>query len=891
MPQDPFAGRYSNLRFVGRGAFGVVYCAYDSKLRRDVALKLLNADLANDPEWRTRFEQEATSASVLAHRNITVIFNQGVYEDQPYIEMEFVEGCPLSTIIAQKAPLSDPERLDLIEQLCDGLYYAHRRGIVHRDIKPVNLVVREEEEGSHVTRTLKILDFGIAKVINAAGTLTSGQLLFTPGYVSPERIRGEEAGPRSDMFAVGAVAYELLAYRKAFEIKSKSQFDLFDEVKRKIVEESHEPLASVREIDPELSAIVDRALAKDPEQRFRDLGEMRRQLMGVRRRLEAAMPAEEFGKTTVIFNVAVYAAVLQGRRAMEADDPEAALRQFQRAMDAAPNDRVREAIAEPMGQARARLAEKNRDADERAARDAMADAMELFQRGEMTSAIRRLEAFEPREMIGDRLEQFKRAAELLQDAITSVESGTPTERGRALLVLEQFPERSLVEEVLDRLRRVDADRREMERHSASAAAIVGAAEAAFEHGERGRALQLLEEFHPPHARVSETLERLRARDDELMAAEHADATAAREEQARREAAEREEQARREAAEQADRKAAARAAAAMVDARTMFIQGRRKDAIEALLTHDDRSRVEPGLQTLNFADALISKALDAVLSGPPKVRTAALRSLAEFSDTELVAGVLADLRDVHSRRGEQEALDARAGQAVRQAEAQFQNDSPGALKLLRETRVPPWQYVVLGAGVLMIVAASAARIAWNDAVGRPPNPVRGLDVDLPAPAPVAPPSVPAAGATSEPRANSTPPSSSPSPNRSTAPQASPDEVARLVQSGITAHNEGNFDEALRYYGAALKLDARNREALQGRERSLTARRALIENTIRRSLQRAKARYAGTTSLADYDAALKDLEQVLRLEPGHQEAAELAAKIRTARDAEQKRMKIR
>src|SRR4029453_4078971 len=158
--------------------------------------------------------------------------------------------------------------------------------------KPVNLMVREEHDGIHIVRTLKILDFGIAKVVNANQTMTAGPLMFTPSYVSPEQILGNEADHRSDIFAVGAVAYELLVEQKAFVISSKNQFQFLEEVKRKIVDEPHTPMTAVRpDLDPELVTIIDRALAKDPNARYRDLGEMRRKVRIVRERLEAALEA------------------------------------------------------------------------------------------------------------------------------------------------------------------------------------------------------------------------------------------------------------------------------------------------------------------------------------------------------------------------------------------------------------------------------------------------------------------------------------------------------------------------------------------------------------------------------------------------------------------------
>ena len=290
MPPPEFDVRYTKLQWLGKGGFGVVYRAYDARLDRDVAIKLLNPEFAADPLWRQRFRQEATAASRLNHPNITIVYDRSEEGNQLYIVMEFVEGKPLSSFIRDRIPLTDPERLLLLEQLCDGLQFAHQRQIIHRDIKPENLIIRDEPDGS---RTLKILDFGIAKMVNANQTKSDGQLLCTPSYVSPELIRNDPVDHRSDIFAVGAVAYELLVLEKTFVFSATSVYGLLDEMRHKIVEQPHRPMQAVRPgIDPELGAIVDRALAKDVAQRYRDLSEMRRGLRRVRERLEAAVSGD-----------------------------------------------------------------------------------------------------------------------------------------------------------------------------------------------------------------------------------------------------------------------------------------------------------------------------------------------------------------------------------------------------------------------------------------------------------------------------------------------------------------------------------------------------------------------------------------------------------------------
>ncbi|MBA2259127.1 MAG: serine/threonine protein kinase, partial [Acidobacteria bacterium] len=505
-PSDPFADRYTKLRLVGRGGFGVVYRAWDTEMERDIALKLLNPDLAADADWRKRFRQEATAASKLNHPNITIVFDRGEYESQPFIVMEFVEGEPLSKVIEQRLSLSDPERLFLIEQLCDGLHYAHQRHIVHRDVKPVNLVVREDHDGTALVRTLKILDFGIAKVVNTGQTSTGG-MMFTPSYVSPEQIRGDEVDRRSDMFAVGAVAYELLVFKKAFDITSKNPFTFLEEVKQKIVAEPHLPMAAIRpDIDPELSGVVDRALAKAPEDRFKDLAEMRRSLHRIRIRLEENAPSSS--QTTIVLNPKVQAVVKLARQALEADDPTAAVVHLQEALRSASNKVVKRFIEQSLEEALERQAAKRlerRARDEGAARGAIDYAKTAFERGDTTQAIRRLDEFQPAELVSEARDDLARAAALVRRAERIVAEGDADDRQAVLLELEAFTPADLGVAPLARLRARDG----LERAAvARALSAIESARAAFTAGNRSEALESRAQFDEPR-RVASALQELR----------------------------------------------------------------------------------------------------------------------------------------------------------------------------------------------------------------------------------------------------------------------------------------------------------------------------------------------------------------------------------------------
>ena len=209
----------------------------------------------DNDQLRERFSREARSIARLRHPNIVTIFDVGQHQGQPFIAMEYIQGTTLPGIIRTMAPLPIPRRLQLIEELCDGLAFAHRAGIVHRDMKPANLMV--DEEGS-----LKILDFGIARV--GPGMTQAGMLIGTLNYMSPEQVVGQGVDGRSDIFAVGGVLYELLAYRQAFS------GGLDSGILNKILHLQPEPVETIcRGIDREIVEIVNRALQKAPADRSR----------------------------------------------------------------------------------------------------------------------------------------------------------------------------------------------------------------------------------------------------------------------------------------------------------------------------------------------------------------------------------------------------------------------------------------------------------------------------------------------------------------------------------------------------------------------------------------------------------------------------------------------
>ncbi len=267
----PTIGRYKVISRLGQGGMGSVYLATDPAIDRMVAIKFLREGL-DEPELRERFLREARAVGRLQHSNIVVIFDVGEDDGRPYIAMEYVQGSTLREVISRKDPVSLAQKLSWIEQLCAALAYAHKMGVVHRDIKPSNLVVDPQSN-------LKILDFGIARLLTSSNT-QAGMLIGTMNYMAPEQVLGAPIDHRADMFAVGAVCYELLSGRQAFP------GGLQDGILLRVLHETPEPLAAISpDLDPDIIAIVERALQKEPAKRYQDLEEMRVAVSAVREKL------------------------------------------------------------------------------------------------------------------------------------------------------------------------------------------------------------------------------------------------------------------------------------------------------------------------------------------------------------------------------------------------------------------------------------------------------------------------------------------------------------------------------------------------------------------------------------------------------------------------------
>jgi serine/threonine-protein kinase len=215
------AGRYRVEGRLGVGGMSTVQLAFDQRLERYVALKLLAEHLADDPAFVSRFRREALAAARLVHPNIVQVFDFGLDEQshQHFIVMEHVSGHSCAEILRDRGHLDVEEAVDVVGQACRGLDYAHRNGVVHRDVKPGNLLVSD-------TGVVKLADFGIARAADQSSITQVGSVLGTAAYLAPEQARGEEAGPRSDIYSLGVVTYQLLSGRLPYEAASLSELAL-----------------------------------------------------------------------------------------------------------------------------------------------------------------------------------------------------------------------------------------------------------------------------------------------------------------------------------------------------------------------------------------------------------------------------------------------------------------------------------------------------------------------------------------------------------------------------------------------------------------------------------------------------------------------------------------
>ncbi|AEV72446.1 serine/threonine protein kinase [Mycolicibacterium rhodesiae NBB3] len=266
--------RYELGDILGFGGMSEVHLARDQRLHRDVAVKVLRADLARDPSFYLRFRREAQNAAALNHPAIVAVYDTGEAETPngplPYIVMEYVEGVTLRDIVHTDGPMEQQRAIEVIADACQALNFSHQHGIIHRDVKPANIMISK-------TGAVKVMDFGIARALHDANSVTqTAAVIGTAQYLSPEQARGEKVDARSDVYSLGCVLYEILTGEPPFVGDSPVA------VAYQHVREDPVPPSRRHEgISPELDAVVLKALAKNPDNRYQTAAEMRADLVKV----------------------------------------------------------------------------------------------------------------------------------------------------------------------------------------------------------------------------------------------------------------------------------------------------------------------------------------------------------------------------------------------------------------------------------------------------------------------------------------------------------------------------------------------------------------------------------------------------------------------------------
>jgi serine/threonine-protein kinase len=259
-PDTVLDSRYQVVAHLGTGGMAEVYCAQDLQLGRKVALKVLHERFAADDEFVERFRREASAAAGLQHQHVVSVYDRGEWEGTSYIAMEYVRGRTLKELVQEEGPLESQRAVDLAVQILRAARFAHRRGVIHRDFKPQNVIVDDEGRA-------KVTDFGIARA-GASDMTQTGSIMGTAQYLSPEQAQGHAVTARSDLYSIGIVLYELLTGRVPFEAEAAVTIAL------KQVSEAPVPPSQINPaVTPELEAVVLRALEKDPANRFADADE------------------------------------------------------------------------------------------------------------------------------------------------------------------------------------------------------------------------------------------------------------------------------------------------------------------------------------------------------------------------------------------------------------------------------------------------------------------------------------------------------------------------------------------------------------------------------------------------------------------------------------------
>jgi serine/threonine protein kinase len=271
-PGSNFSEDYEIVDLIGTGGMGMIYKARHRGSGQIVALKVLHTHLLTDPRSAKRFEQEANSAKRLHHRNLISVHEYGFSKfKQPFLVMDYLEGLPLASVIENSGPLDLQSFINIFTQICDGLTHAHEKGVIHRDLKPSNVMIFKTDSG---VDTIKIIDFGIAKMARAESgehLTTTGDVLGSPGYMSPEQCGGTQLDARSDIYSLGCMMYEAIAGVLPFEHPNAIKTILMQ------ISDNPPPINGVRpdlQVPEELERIIFKSLEKDPDLRYQTAEEL-----------------------------------------------------------------------------------------------------------------------------------------------------------------------------------------------------------------------------------------------------------------------------------------------------------------------------------------------------------------------------------------------------------------------------------------------------------------------------------------------------------------------------------------------------------------------------------------------------------------------------------------
>nr|WP_256796006.1 protein kinase [Terrabacter sp. Ter38] len=290
-PTVRIAERYSLRERIAVGGMGEVHLATDDRLGRLVAVKVLAAGFADSPDFVERFRREALTAAALSHPNIAQVYDYGVDGDSHFIVMEYAEGQDLAQVIREHGRLTPGDAVRIAEQVCAALGAAHRAGVVHRDVKPGNVIVRSDG-------TVKVTDFGIARARGQASLTDTGTVMGTAAYVAPEQARGEATTPSSDLYSLGILLFQMLTGSVPFEGDTPVAIAM-----RHLDEPVPLPSSRVADLPANLDEVVVRATAKSPADRYADADAMAAALVGHEMRADAATRALPAGEATSVLDL------------------------------------------------------------------------------------------------------------------------------------------------------------------------------------------------------------------------------------------------------------------------------------------------------------------------------------------------------------------------------------------------------------------------------------------------------------------------------------------------------------------------------------------------------------------------------------------------------------